>query len=124
MMPAGRREDLPPQMPTVSFFLDLPWLFFLMVNETLYRCDIAWPVRKTRAFFGWRLRLLNTAGYVGEVVFSLTGIRGVGAMLSLHQHGREEDVLPHNGGDIAFPGRRPGLTVQLTQDKEDGDREQ
>ena len=45
-------------------------------------------------------------------------------MLLLHQHGREKDILPHDGGDIALPGRRPGLVVQLAQDEEDGDREQ
>jgi len=42
----------------------------------------------------------------------------------LHQHGREKDILPHDGGDIASFVRRPGLIVQLAQDKEDGDREQ
>ena len=51
--------------------------------------------------------------------------RGVGVMLSLHQHGREKDVFAHDGGNIALLGRRLGLAVcQLAQDKEDGDREQ
>jgi hypothetical protein len=84
MLPAGHREGLSPRMPTVSFYPDLPLLFFLMVNETsrtrrcglsvtgpwrrllpgekLYRRGIAWPVRKMPGRRRWK-RVAGTTAF-------------------------------------------------------------
>jgi hypothetical protein len=46
-----------------------------------------------------------------------------GATPSLHQHGRDKNILPHDGGNHALPRRRFGLVMgPVAQDQKDGDR--
>lgn len=93
-----------------------------MVNESLYRWGMAGPPRQGGCFFS--IFLPGDRMPMSWIAFAGPRDRGVGMMRLLHQQGRKEDVLPHDGGDIALPGGRPGLVVQLAQDEEDGDREQ